>query len=171
MKTQSQLKVKSFFYVLLLSVLSIAILYSCREESESLAPDFEGTVDLSDTRTTNEFPFAPELDTTAWSERIGAPIAKSIAEEWIKNYRSVNPEGVFSHYFGRDSFRRLFSNPNCMGVTVNYALDGNGRQQLILVGVDGNGNILADPSQTALQSDFSNSYEDASRPCPPFCPK
>jgi hypothetical protein len=50
-----------------------------------------------------------------------------------------------------------------------YAIDDHGGKQIILVGVDSNGNNM-EPSTLELNLDDQNTIADISYPCPSFCP-
>ncbi len=81
------------------------------------------------------------------------------AAEWTGNYRAANPEGLKAHFFGRTILNDILDQPNCVGIRVYYALDGNGVQQMIMVGADANENDL-----------YEGIIAEVSKPCPPFCP-
>lgn len=101
----------------------------------------------------------------SWDETIGDPIAVNDADRWMTRFRDKNPNTTLSHYFGKDSFDRIFKNQSVVGVSINYAIDDSHRPQLILIGIDRVGNQL-----TKYSFEEGDSYEDASRPCPPLCP-
>ncbi|MFM6976781.1 MAG: hypothetical protein ACKOW2_08045 [Sphingobacteriaceae bacterium] len=73
------------------------------------------------------------------------------AKMWMANYKG----SVQAHFFGTNTFSRLTKNPECRVIRASYALDDKGNAQLLLADA-----AVSDPSL----------YEDASRPCPPFCP-
>jgi hypothetical protein len=79
------------------------------------------------------------------------------ANSWIANYTGP----VQSHFFGQNTFQRLWVNGDA-DVIVTFAIDDNNNPQLLLsVEPVGNGSAKA-----AAQS----SREDASAACPPACP-
>lgn len=83
----------------------------------------------------------------------------STAAEWTANYRTANPDGRLGHFFGKTIINRILEQPGCLGIRVYYALDADGKQQMIMVGADANENDL-----------HNGIIAEMSRPCPPFCP-
>jgi hypothetical protein len=69
----------------------------------------------------------------------------------------ARPTGPFG--FHAEAFRRILSQPGCVGIRIYPSLYEDGRQSLVLVGVDEKGNDLT-------------GGELANEPweCPPFCP-
>jgi len=80
------------------------------------------------------------------------------AAEWTANYRASNPNKVKAHFFGYKIINKILTQECCVGIRCYYALDDNGDQQLIMVGVDENENDL-----------FEGIIAEISRPCPPYC--
>lgn len=88
----------------------------------------------------------------------GGAISKQTAEAWINNFRSkAQPKEVTAHLFGREIIEQVLAQPGCVGIRIYYALDNNGAKQLIIYGVDKDGNGI------------ENVIADQSIPCPPFC--
>lgn len=81
------------------------------------------------------------------------------AAEWTANYRSANPDGRNAHFFGKVILERILAQTGCVGIRVYYALDSDGKQQMIMVGADANENDL-----------HNGIVAEVSRPCPPYCP-
>ncbi len=79
------------------------------------------------------------------------------AQRWIAN----DPGAIDARFFGRNTFTRLLSDKACLGIRAIYALDDQGKPQLLLGNAAVNYNSL---------SVGQMNYEDASRPCPPYCP-
>jgi hypothetical protein len=82
----------------------------------------------------------------------------STAEEWCANYRTANPTGTKAHYFGYRIILRILGQRGCVGLRSYYALDGNGDQWLILVGVNAAGEDMTD-----------GIIGETSIPCPAMC--
>lgn len=81
------------------------------------------------------------------------------ASQWTKNYRdSVTPGTVIAHYFGKDFIQQIFAQSGCVGMRIYYALDEAGQKQLIITGVDSNGNDL-----------YNGKLAERSMPCPSDC--
>lgn len=89
----------------------------------------------------------------------GEEFPLSTAAEWTANYRRENPNGVKAHFFGHVIIERILAQSGCVGIRCYYALDENGKQQLIIVGVDSNENDL-----------YGGVIAERSVTCPPRCP-
>ena len=82
------------------------------------------------------------------------------AAEWTKNYRETITMGdTVSHFFGRDIINKILEQNDCMGIRIYYALDENGKKQLIIVGADSKENDI-----------YAGIIAERSFSCPPFCP-
>jgi hypothetical protein len=65
------------------------------------------------------------------------------AAEWTKSYRDNNPPSATkAHYFGKAAIQALLTQTDCVGMRIYYALDDEGEKQLIIVGVDEDGDDL-----------------------------
>jgi len=73
------------------------------------------------------------------------------AQKWISNFKG----SIKAHFFGSNTFERLMKDPYCSVIRASYATDDGGSAQLLLSNA-----AELDPLV----------YEDASRPCPPYCP-
>jgi len=80
------------------------------------------------------------------------------AAEWTANYRKNNPNGIKAHFFGMNIINEILAQDGCVGIRSYYALDDNGVQQLIMVGVDKDENDL-----------YTGIIAEVSIKCPPFC--
>ncbi len=80
------------------------------------------------------------------------------AAEWTLNYRQENPDQKIAHFFGSRIILRILGQPDCVGLRIYYALDENDEQQLILVGVDEEGDDL-----------YQGIIGERSLPCPDMC--
>ena len=94
----------------------------------------------------------------AFTGNEGEELPLSTAAQWTANYRLENPNGVKAHFFGHVIIERILAQPGCVGIRCYYALDENGKQQLIIVGVDSNENDL-----------YEGVIAERSIPCPPKC--
>jgi len=82
------------------------------------------------------------------------------AAKWTANYRAANPQGVKAHFFGKNILQDILNQPGCMGIRVYYALDDDGKQQMIMVGANADENDM-----------FNDIIAEKAKPCPPFCDK
>jgi hypothetical protein len=91
----------------------------------------------------------------------GEAIDLAQAAAWTANYRKQHEgvtEAVKAHFFGRDIMQQILEQEGCVGIRMYYALDDNSQQQLILVGVNAEGQDMEE-----------GTVADRSRVCPPDC--
>ncbi len=100
---------------------------------------------------------------------VGDPISLETAKTWTANYRSKNPDAIKAHFFGSEIIDKILTQSGCVGIRMYYAIDDNGGKQIVLVGVDSNGNNM-EPATLELNLDDPNTIADISFPCPSFCP-
>ncbi|MEP6573305.1 MAG: hypothetical protein ABJD11_11445 [Gemmatimonadota bacterium] len=121
-------------------------------------------------------------------------IALEEAAELTRRFRRRNPRSVRAWLFSRDIFDDILTQKGCVGVRCYRAITPGGEPQLVLVGVDANGDDLVprlrpDPSgswkttggkplstaRAALKSSTAQSNSqggvvgDVGWPCPPVC--
>lgn len=103
--------------------------------------------------------------------KVGDPIDLATAKKWAANYRGTlkNTGDRRAHYFGSEIIQQILSQSNCVGIRIYYGIDDLGNKQLMLIGVDSNGNDLL-PMAGARTNDEGNVIADASFPCPNTCP-
>jgi hypothetical protein len=99
----------------------------------------------------------------------GDPIARSTAKAWTANFRELNPSGTEAHFFGADIIKQVLAEDGCVGIRMYYALDDKQQPQILLVGVNAQGQNLM-PQEQALNGNDPNVIVDASWPCPTYCP-
>lgn len=102
----------------------------------------------------------------------GGPIPLSTAKKWTVNYRAtIKPGETEAHFFGAEFVQRVLNEG--VGIRVYYAVDDSGKKQLLLVGVDGEGNNILPKEEASAASggDEDPIIVDQALPCPPFCPK
>lgn len=89
----------------------------------------------------------------------GAPIELEKAAEWTANYRqTISSDGIKAYFFGKDILNSILTQDGCMGIRIYYAIDGTGKQQMVLVGADAN------------EKDMTNGVvADFGTPCPSHC--
>jgi len=70
-------------------------------------------------------------------------ITLAVAEAWTANYRAtIEPGETLGNYFGGTAITDILAQDGCKGIRIYYALDGDGKRQLIICGVDENGDDL-----------------------------
>ncbi|MCC6370743.1 MAG: hypothetical protein IT236_07060 [Bacteroidia bacterium] len=85
-------------------------------------------------------------------------IPLSEASAWTANYRNANPGQINGHYFGGDAIQNVLAQTGCVGLRMYYAINDEGVKQLIIVGVNADGNDLV-----------NGLLLDRSVLCPPTC--
>jgi hypothetical protein len=88
----------------------------------------------------------------------GEEISLTTAASWTANFRSEYPGAIKAYTFGRTILLDILGQTSCVGIRIYYALDGEGVQKLILVGVNADGDDLT-----------SGIVADRGEPCPTFC--
>jgi hypothetical protein len=72
--------------------------------------------------------------------------------------KTISPGDTIAHAVGANLVTAILSQENCNGIRMYYGLDENGNKQLVLVGVDANGD------------DITNGFiVDHMLPCPVTC--
>lgn len=103
----------------------------------------------------------------------GGPISLETAKKWTANYRAtIKPGETEAHYFGHESIRRVLDESRSVGIRAYYAIDDNGKKQLLLVGVDEDGNNLLpkeEGASNAAPAEGDPVVVNHSYPCPPYC--
>ncbi len=100
--------------------------------------------------------FMPQYDGSE-----GEAIAIDEAAALTANFRRNNgnrAETVKAHLFGRDILRQILDQENCVGIRMYHGLDDTGGKQLVLIGVDADGQDME-----------ASIVADKSRVCPPDC--
>lgn len=96
-----------------------------------------------------------------------------VAKQWAANYKAtIKPGDTEAHYFGGDIIRRLLNEDGSVGIRIYYAIDDQDKKQLLLVGVDADGNNLLPQegsSVETVENDGGPIIVNHSFPCPPAC--
>jgi hypothetical protein len=89
----------------------------------------------------------------------GAVITLAEGAEMTANYRAtINVGDTIGHVVGSNLINSILSQSGCLGIRMYYALDAKGNRQIVLVGVDVNGD------------DITNGViVDRGMPCPTAC--
>ena len=85
-------------------------------------------------------------------------ISLSEASQWTANYRNANPGQVIAHALGSGAITAILTQSGCVGIRVYYALNNEGEKQIVIVGVDSQGNDL-----------YNGLLADRTFNCPPIC--
>lgn len=106
------------------------ILAACadpRLESKSDAVVAKTNVDA----TTNE-----TASPTFFSSTVGAPIDRLTAVTWMDNFASKNPGAIAEYFISTTALKKMINDKSCVGVSLCYAIDDQGKLQIFPVGVD-----------------------------------
>jgi len=89
----------------------------------------------------------------------GQAISLTEAAGLTAQYRAQNPSAPLANLFGSNIIMQVLSQPGAVGIRIYYGLStGTTGLQLVLVGVDVNGNDIV-----------PGVYGDRSEICPPMC--
>src|SRR5687767_13373002 len=111
-----------------------------------------------------------------FKKNVGAPISKSVAEEWIAKYDKERKKDTKSVFFGRDAIQAILSDTRVTGISFFFARkfdDGQKKDldSIVMVGTTEDGTLLWSPDASNTGSGpLMTSYDDAYT-CPPYCPK
>lgn len=75
-------------------------------------------------------------------DKVGGSISLTTGAQYTAAYRTAHPTWTKGHLFGKNILNNILGQSGCMGIRMYYGLDGNGTQQLVLVGVDASGNDM-----------------------------
>jgi hypothetical protein len=160
-------KITFSVYYLMIALL-FACVMSCSEQDES--PVSQDAIDsnspslASGKNQSKGARIEGGLDVT-----VGDPIDLITAKAWATNYRLKNPNTTRGHFFGNEIINQILNEEGCIGIRMYYGIDEKGNKQLMLVGVDSNGEDLL-PSLGESLDGGGNIIGDASFPCPDYCP-
>ncbi len=88
----------------------------------------------------------------------GEAISLALGSAMTAAYRLANPGAIKAYFYGSTILNDILAQADCVGIRIYYALDEDGVKQLVLVGVDENGD-----DQT------SGIVADRGDPCPTLC--
>jgi len=81
------------------------------------------------------------------------------ASELTQNFRDNSASGTtIGHYFGKTRINAITAQDDCVGIRIYYGQTTTGQKQLVIVGVDSNGDDL-----------YEGLLADKSQPCPSAC--
>jgi hypothetical protein len=99
------------------------------------------------------------------------------AVELTQRYRKAAPASEHGGFFWADGIQEILAQPGCVGLRYYHGLSAEGSYQIVLVGVDADGNDitkLGKPKKSARVALAAGSGEavllDHHWPCPPYCP-
>lgn len=103
---------------------------------------------------------------------VGEDIGYELGAKMIKTYFDRNPDDVLAHFMGRNMIEAILAQPGVVGIRMFHALNDLGIKQLVLVGVDCNGNNVLDFTEVGENGEMIKKkgiVADRARACPPYC--
>lgn len=111
------------------------------------------------------------------------------AVELTQRYRKASPASEHGGFFFAEGVRELLEQPGCAGLRYYHGLDENFAYQIVLVGVDGDGNDIVKPPRAPGKGKGKGGKAEKGEkvtralalgggeavlldmhfPCPPFC--
>ncbi len=91
-------------------------------------------------------------------------ISVAEAADMARRHREKNPSAVRGWGFGREAIDALLAQPGCAGIRVYRGLATDGAEQVLIVGIDANGNDLVPAKATD-----PGLVAERGWPCPPLC--
>jgi hypothetical protein len=83
-----------------------------------------------------------ELLTKKDYSAIGEEITLEMASDFVTAYGQARPGAIAGHTIGRNIIDQILSQPGCVGMRFYNALNENGRETLVYVGIDASGNDI-----------------------------
>jgi len=74
----------------------------------------------------------------ALSENVGEDIGFELGVKMVKDYYDATGDKL-SHFVGKNIMIKMLSQPDCVGIKIYKALDEQGIQTYVMVGIDSNG--------------------------------
>ncbi|PWT96195.1 MAG: hypothetical protein C5B52_16305 [Bacteroidetes bacterium] len=81
---------------------------------------------------------------------IGEHIGFELGARLIKNYHDLNGKTA-SHFVGKDILSKMLNQPDCIGINIYKAINEEGSQTYVLVGVDSTGKKILEYSQISAE--------------------
>jgi hypothetical protein len=107
-----------------------------------------------------------------YSAEIGEDIGYEKGAKMIKSYYDQNQDDVLAHFMGRNTIEAILNQPGVVGIRMFYALNELGLRQLVLVGVDAQGNNVLQfntVGKDGIMAPQKGIVAGGVRSCPPYC--
>lgn len=100
------------------------------------------------------------------------------ATAYTQRFRKLSPASEKGGFFWGEGIEAILAQPGCVGLRYYHGVDENGNYQIVLVGVDGNGNDILTASSSrrkragavARAAGDEAVILDRHWQCPPWCP-
>lgn len=110
--------------------------------------------------------------TKTYSAEVGEDIGYELGAKMIKNYFMQNQDDVLASFMGRNQIEAILAQPGVVGIRMFNALNDLGIRQLVLVGVDANGQNILQYSTIGDNGELVKKkgiVADRAKLCPPYC--
>jgi hypothetical protein len=107
-----------------------------------------------------------------YTAEVGEDIGYEKGAKMIKNYYDQNQDDVLAHFMGKNMIEALLAQPGAVGIRMFHGINEIGLKQLVLVGVDANGNNLVNYTTVGDNGEITKHkgiVADRARNCPPYC--
>ncbi len=107
-----------------------------------------------------------------YSAEVGEDIGYELGAKMIKNYFSQNQDDVLASFMGRNQIEAILAQPGVIGIRMFNALNDLGIKQLVLVGVDANGQNVLQYTTIGENGELIKKkgiVADRAKLCPPYC--
>lgn len=107
-----------------------------------------------------------------FSPNVGEDIGYELGAKWIKNYYDQNQDDVLAHFMGRNMIESILAQPGVTGIRMFHAYNDLGIKQLILVGVNAEGQNILNYTTVGENGELIKKkgiVADKTRMCPPYC--
>lgn len=107
-----------------------------------------------------------------YSAEVGEDIGYEKGAKMIKTYYDQNQDDVLAHFMGRNLIEAILAQPGVIGIRMFHALNEIGIKQLVLVGVDANGDNILNYTEVGENGEIIKKkgiVADKTRNCPPYC--
>lgn len=107
----------------------------------------------------------------SYTPEVGKDIGYELGAKMIKSHYDQHPDDVMAHFMGRNIIEKLLAQPGCIGIRTFHGLNDLGIRQLVLVGVDKNGNNILEftTTENGKTTKHKGIVADAAKACPPYC--
>ncbi len=89
-----------------------------------------------------------------FNKKVGAPVDGSIGNKWIVNYKTKY--GYDQSYMLKNSkLQAIIAQPNCVGISLYYALDDKGNTHILPIGVNAGGAAMPTATISTMTGNIS----------------
>lgn len=108
----------------------------------------------------------------SFTPEVGEDIGYELGSKMIKRWHDQNPDDVLASFTGRNILESILAQPGCTGIRMFNAINDLGIKQLVLVGVDKNGNNILNFTTVGDNGELIKQkgiVADRNVICPPSC--